>query len=881
MPTDLLAESSPSPRLKVTIPLSSTLTAQREGPTNSKSYGTSPIDLLARQGGPPEKEPVDLFQPIKDATDYTKQNFKAGIEAANTPYKKDTSAGPDLLQRVGNAGERALGGLQAVTAPLGAVTHAAVSKPLERATGVPSDATDLLMAFSPVGIGSAAGAVGRIAKMVPGGAAALNTAGKLIKENPVAKLAQETFSPTTMSKEAGNTEGIVREQRGLAERSTEQAKDKLQADYDYLSALTPTDQLQFINRVETFSKGQALADPRMEKAAENVRSIYHTVRNDLETDPNFDKMGFVQDYFPHMWQDPKKAQTFIQNWAGKMGSSKNTMARSIPTIEDGIKAGLIPKSTNPAETTLQYIGNMYNYKALKGMQETMSSQGLRKYFSRGAQPAGWVELKGPGNRNLLNVKNGIVEQMAYAPEDAARVYNRYYSPGFTGTAGKVTRGLRSIVNGGTQMVLGLSGFHYRLIANEATAAAFSKGLTRAEAGKGKEALEAVVEGTPYVGAARQFAKGKKVEEQYITGKGDLDHKIIDYMTRAGGRMKGIDKTMKVSEAGNYWNAWKTGTMRAALKTDALNLKAGGPIKAIGKLMDTVAYPLFVKTIPRIKNAVNYEAIADWVKFHPAATEEEILKASRDIIDSTDNRFGEMIQDNIFWNKKLKESAQLMMLSTGWALGTGREIVGGAKDLAKTLSEGGELSARAKYIIAAPIAHMLHASVYQYLKTGTLPSQPQDLMYPKTGGISPYDNAPEREAIPSQMKDIIGYEKHPREELAGKLAPVWRTVLEMSKNEDWRGDPIYNRDAPNTPGPIKAYAEYLLGAFSPIGVKGAIQGPEKGSAIGRTERMIFGSRPAGMEKENPEAYKAMMRKKQLNQDITGIRHQQMDEQRHKQ
>lgn len=874
MPTpgwDELQNFSSTP-LRITV----TPADKKPQPEVKPASGAKPLTtwdkLIAANRPPSAPNGEPILQPVKDATDYTKRNFKAGADAVTAPYKPDATAGWEGLKRIGDVGGRIAGAAEAATAPMGAAMHAAVSKPLERMTNLPAEWTDLGLMFTPVGVGGAAGAVGRVSKAIPGAEKALSAAGKAIKENPIAKTIQETFSPTTVSAKAGKTEGIVREQRGLAERSIEQGKAKLDADYEYLSALPPDKQREFISRVETFSQGKPLADPRMEKAAGNLRQIYQTVRNDLATDANFDQMGFVQDYFPHMWTDPKKAQQFIQGWS-KAGSGKATMKRSIPTIEDGIKAGLVPKSTNPAEMTMQYIGNMYNYKALKGMQSSMSTQGLRKFYPRGRQEPGWVELKGPGNRNLISTKQGVIEQIAYAPEDAARVYNRYYSPGFTGSAGKAVSTLRSIVNGGTQMVLGLSGYHYRLIANEATAAAFSKGLSRVEAGKPGEALKAVGEGTPYVGAVRQFKKGKEVEEQYITGKGSLDQEIIDYMTRAGGRMKGIDKTMRTaSGTGGYWGAWKNGTLKAAMKADATNLKAGGPIKAIGKIMDTVAYPLFVKTIPRIKNAVNYEAIADWIKFHPGATDEEILKASRDIVDSTDNRFGELIQDNLFWDRKLKESVQLMLLSTGWALGTGREVVGGTKDLAKALSEGTELSPRARYIIAAPISHMLHASVYQFLKTGTLPSQPQDLVYPKTGGVSPYGGAPEREAIPSQIKDIIGYQKHPGNELYNKLQPVWKTVIEMATNSDWRTDPIYYQDIANAPGPLKAYAEYLLGAFEPISVKGATQSPEKGSEIGRGERLLFGSRPAGMEKENPEAYRDMMKKKEMGREKAGLRHE---------
>lgn len=797
-------------------------------------------------GGKPA-ESDSVFQPVKDFTDYTKSNFKAGVDAQSSPYLT----------------VRALGKLEAATAPLGGAMHAIVSKPLERTTGVPAENSDFALMLTPAGIGTGLGLAGKAAKAIPAIDKAMRTTKASAPVQAISKGVQSIVSPTTMSKEAGQAESIVREQRGLAELKIEQAKNKLEPDYEYLSKLPPDQQRNFINRVETFTKGQKLTDSRMEKAADNLRGIYHTVRNDLETDPNFDKMGFVNDYFPHMWQDPKKAQDFIAGWA-KTGNARNTKSRSIPTIEDGIKAGLVPKSTNPAELTMQYIGNMYNYKALKGIQSNMTDQGIRKFSERGIP--GWVALKGPGNESLYVDKAGRPhKQVAYAPEDAARIYNRYYSPGFTGPAGTLIHGLRKVANNGTQLALGLSAYHYRLLANESTAAALSRGT------------KGLKDSTPYFGAGKQLIKGGDVERQALTGKGQLDQKIIDYISRAGGRVKGIDKSMDMSAQGDYWRAWKNGSAKAAMKADALNLKAGGPLKVIAKTMGTVAQPLFMKTIPRIKNAVNYEAIGDWVKAHPAATDEEILKASRDIVDSTDNRFGEMIMDNNFQSKMLKESAQLMMLSVGWALGTARETVGGAKDLAKFIEGKGELTQRARYVLVAPIAHMMHAATYQFLKTGTTPQDLQDLVYPKTGGTSPYNDMPEREALPGQEKDVIAYQKHPFQELDNKMAPLWRTVYQMANNQDWRGDPIAYQYQKDAPGWLRGYAGEVVDAFAPISVKGALDKPMKGSNIGPVGRFL-GDRPASMGAEDPVAYEKMQENIKKKAEKKGMQHIRTDEKR---
>jgi hypothetical protein len=286
--------------------------------------------------------------------------------------------------------------------------------------------------------------------------------------------------------------------------------------------------------------------------------------------------------------------------------------------------------------------------------------------------------------------------------------------------------------------------------------------------------------------------------------------------------------------------------------------------------------LFQKTIPNIKNAVNYEGIADFVKANPGASEAEIMQAARDIVDSTDNRFGEMIQDNIFWDKKLKQSLQLMLLSTGWDIGTAREVMGGTKDLGRYIGGSGELTPRAKYIIGAPVAHMLNASTYQYLKTGKGPQAPQDLVYPRTGGTTedaagtPYaKKVPERLRLPSQMNDVIGYQEDWQRELENKMAPVWKIVGDVATNADWRGDPISYQYQKNAPSGLIAYAKYVMQSLMPISAAN-VSKPTPGSNIGAVEK-IAGSNAAGMRARDPEGYRAFMKKLEEDREKKGMKH----------
>lgn len=884
----------------------------------------------------PQGEPI--LQPIKDAVDYTKQNFKAGAEAVTAPYKPDATAGWGGLKRIGDVGGRIAGAVEAATAPMGAVAHAAVAKPLERMTKLPAEWTDLALAFTPVTVGGAIGTETKIAKAInPAiGAEKIENAAIRLKNGKVytgdnhadikrslpagtnvgkkseegfqtstgrfvnrkeggyiAKFGKQTkgdvaadglhsedlkgesvftkgvkgiqsiLSPTTMSSKARGTEAIIREQRGWAERNTETARAQVNEFAKQVNGLSPTERRQFLTYVEGRSTGAKLANPELQKAADKLREVFHGVRGQLEGLSEDDKMGFVQDYFPHMWKDSKRGQAFVQDWVSKGGSGKHTKARSLPTIEDGLAKGLEPAEGNLLDHTMQYVGNMQNFIALKKTQAAMSETGLRKFFPQGRQPAGWVELKGPGNRTPHNV--------AYAPEDAARVYNRNYSSGWTGRTGDVYRGLQAVSNGSVQLKLALSGYHAWLVTNESATAAFTRGVDRLRKGDKAGAARAVgMAAVPGAAAVKNAVLGERVMMQALGKEAGLDRDVIDALTSGGARFKGMDKTMRMSSSGNYWDSWKRGTLKADFKNASFPRK-------IAQFMDTTMYPLFVKGIPNIKNAVNYEALSDWMRTHPGASREEINQAARTIIDSTDNRFGEMIQDNIFWDKKFKQSLQVIMLSVGWNVGTIREVVGGSKDLAELISKGSDMSPRAQYIIGLPLIHMLNASVYQYLKTGSAPDQPQDLINPKTGGVSPYGGAPERGNIPDNLKDVIAWQKHPLQEAANKMAPIWPVIGEMATQSDWRGDPISYQYMQNAPGFVKGWAEWLLKSTAPISIEGAVERPLKGSNVSRTDR-VLGEKSSSMEVENPPAYRDWKKAEQIKKEKAGMRHIQTDEER---
>jgi glycosyltransferase involved in cell wall biosynthesis len=146
-----------------------------------------------------------------------------------------------------------------------------------------------------------------------------------------------------------------------------------------------------------------------------------------------------------------------------------------------------------------------------------------------------------------------------------------------------------------------------------------------------------------------------------------------------------------------------------------NAGLAAPLKVIGRLLETMSAPLMEYYVPRAKLGVFYGMAEDWLKLHPTANPTELRAAMQRIWDSVDNRMGEMVYDNLFWDKTTKDIAYMTTRAVGWNLGTVREIFGGMADLVRNgakLMKTGDFKAfqdafteRMAYSTAMPIMTM--------------------------------------------------------------------------------------------------------------------------------------------------------------------------------
>lgn len=610
------------------------------------------------------------------------------------------------------------------------------------------------------------------------------------------------------------------------------------------------------------NKGAVSVRPDLKPVADAVKTAMDKRRAKLEALDSTEKIRFVEDYYTHLWKDPEAAARVFSG-PSKEGSGRFLKERSIPTVAEGIARGLEPVSINPLEVTLQYAQNMDRFIASSEVIDKALKDGNAKHYTPGEQPPGWVEI---------NTRRG--KGPLYAPEDWARVYNNFVDRGIHRNAdwGKIYDGARNTSNAITSLELGLSGFHAATMAQEAMVNAVARGIGEIASGKPVSALKSLVKAP--IAPIADTLRGRKLEQTYLNkSKGTpLMQEITDLLTEAGGRGKGARHApdYQYSQAGSYWDSFKRGSVMAEIKAAGRDIRErplAAPIKLlasqVGRVLQTVAKPLFEYTIPKMKNGAFYENMASWMEANPAADHATQVKAARKIWNSIDNRFGEVVQDNIFWNKTLKQSLQVALRSYSWTFGTIQEIGGGAKDLLRhptSLSpKSKHYSPKAAYIIALPITYATLNAVYQKLKTGKDPESISDVMRGGlSGGTQPgvggRGTVPERTMMPGYMKDVFGWYYHPVQELKNKVATGPRMVVESLTNKDWKDQPIRNPNAPY-PEQVREYFKYVYQSLGPISVKQLLKGNKEGSNISTGETLL-GLRPTPSFLQDPEGYDKM-------------------------
>lgn len=619
----------------------------------------------------------------------------------------------------------------------------------------------------------------------------------------------EKLTPYTVGQEGQTTAATIRENLGILARSNDMTEHALSNAKKVFDKADKESSLDFIHKMET---GEKQSDPSLEKVAHTLRTMLDTKRDEIRALGTGKLENFIENYFPHVWESPNKAMDVIKSVMGRRpfeGSKSFLKKRTIPTTREGIELGLTPISYNPIDSVMLKVREMDRYLMAHRSINALKEQGLIKFVRDGEQaPEGFVKIddRFAEVKYKNDAKETVVAGKYMAQKDAARILNNYLSPGLAGKSYlyDMYRGAGNTLN---QFQLGISAFHLGFTSMDATISKFALGINRLSVGD-------------YAGAIKEFGKApfspitnimqgrELLQAWYGKDMGPLTNTIAEVMASAGGRAK-MDK---------FYATGAKESMQKALKEGKI---LTGAMKVPYYIVEQVARPIMEYIVPRQKMGVFMDLMKMEMERNPNMSHDQMRSVAQRAWDSVDNRMGQVVYDNLFWNRTVKDLGMASVRSLGWNLGTIREIGGGTKDVIGNVQDlihgkATKLSYRTAYVMALPIVTGLYGAIYQYLHTGQGPQELKDYFFPKNGAIDTKGQAA-RVSLPTYMKDIYHYTQNPVQTVLNKFSPVNNAVIEMIANKDFYGTEIRNADDPIMQQVLDE-AKFLGTQFIPFGFR---------------------------------------------------------------
>jgi broad specificity phosphatase PhoE len=650
------------------------------------------------------------------------------------------------------------------------------------------------------------------------------------------------------------TKSIIRKAKGAEEYEIDKQFHASNDLRDYWNKVPTNDQLTFVLGVEAPHLRQNFSPEMKEMAAGYKQRLDRAFEVISKILPN---LNFIEDYFPHFWEKPDEVRNvFGSSKAPLEGGKSFAKQRFYDTIIEGYQKGYKLATTNPEELVRVAEMNAWKFKAAHDIFKDMKEHGLLKFSTDKTLPADWRGV----DDKLFNRMGAYINKDGDAnlaigqymmPPDVAKLMNDYLSLGLRGTPFKgiydVVQKYNNIKN---LFQLGAGMFHFTTTGVEANITGMTVGiqkLTTMKVGNMVSGLADIAKSATIVpNLAETLFKGRRAILDYHAGVMTPDVQSLIYVNARISRQK-------MYTLDSWYNAKKAFG----------RLRADGDFKQVGPLMwntlltvpEAIGKPLMHYWVPALKVGGFLKSLEAETMSRPNMTPEEFQRARERIWDSMDDRMGQVVYDNIFMNKALKDMAFMGVRSFGWTGGTIRAITKGVGEIPlsrQRLFSGKGITQRTAYLMALPMTVGLYGYMYHYMSTGEPPQEMKDYFFPKDGTVNP-DGTDHRVTIPSYMKDILAYKQAPATTVVHKLSPFLNDIAEMYMNKDFYGEQIYNPDDPMYQqglDVLKHQAETMIPfSFKQRPGEDKSLGEQFGTKPGLTQK--FGIMPAPKEQERTD------------------------------
>lgn len=620
------------------------------------------------------------------------------------------------------------------------------------------------------------------------------------------------FAPGARGPRAAATHGELRYTAAELARRMDRAHAALEEAGTVLMRLPEAVRWDFVDRIE---HGTPQANLHLQAIANILRAMLDDARTQVQQLGTGKLESFYENYFPHIWKDPKRAAGVFGGILARRpfeGRKSFLKQRSIITIADGLAAHLEPISDNPLDLVLAKLGEMNKYIMARNALEVEKAAGRMK-FGRGLnKPKGvsgdWrviddaiATVYGPRTPQGAATIRGRY----WAPEESALLFNNYLSPGLRAKSG-LFRAYMGAGNVLLQFQLGWSAFHATFVSLEAMTSRFALGIYQANHGAVGQGLRSMAVGLTPVPVVQNLRMGAKIQRAWDRPgtQAPLIEQMANAVVQAGGRAR-MDSSLRTNMTVRMMDAFRQGNI------------IGGLLRVPFAATEQVARPVMEFLVPRMKlGAFAKMAEFEIQRLGPGAKPEQVRAALGKAWDSIDNRFGQLVYDNLAWNRIAKDLAQASVRTVGWNVGDISELGGGVIDAGKGLLDAPkkgrfEITHPLSYLMAIPVVVGLYGGIVNFLMTGELPKELLDFYYPRDGEGGRMSMASYVKEVVSLFHDPIGWGK-------AKLHPLLTLMADMLTNRDYFNKPIANADDPLVERAAEL-AAYPIRVAEPISIQG--------------------------------------------------------------
>lgn len=705
--------------------------------------------------------------------------------------------------------------------------------------------------------------------------ALLDRSSKLRASDPIAVLGHTLDGHSIGERDI--TTGALREGMGAANRSKEMRTKALQSYRDEWRSRPISDTIRFLDAVENGDL-QSITDPRDRDMAAKFRDLLDSKRDKIRDlgreimrtrvaeydrqianakSPEQAKMWqyerkyiqqhldagetsllnkFNENYFPHMWRYGIKDMAANLMQGRRPFAPRNFLKqRTYSTFTEGIADGMEPVTYNPVDMVLLKLHEMDRFATAHSTFNMLKDRGLAHIFSPDQVPDGWTKV----NDTLFNAGENAAW---YMPKDAAEPFNRHLSPGLRGNIAYDTIAhYNNLIN---QFNLGMSAFHGVETGVNAVASRAGLGLVKlsrfAEFPANLKGLKDVA--LSPLAPIMAPIEGRKVAAQYMDPSRYAKYEATaNAVETANGRIHmPSEYTNQATEA--FRNAWKEAAFAQSkgMPGRALSKAALGTFRALGALMEQTGKPIMEWQVPSTKLGVFHWMAQDILERLPAdASKEMIQKEFGYAWDRVDDRFGQVVYDNLFWNRMAKDLSHLAIRSVGWNYGDVRELGGAVWDLRdkaslKAAVTGKGISQKQGYVLGLLGVTAMMGYTLNHIYGQKIDDPITDLLYPKNGKMNS-DGSAQRIYLKTYIHDAYQFSHAPGETGFNKTAPIWHQIGDMYKNADYYGTQIHpihatTGDALTDPSTYTSTGKYLIDQAAPFSARNFQQRRAQGEDI---------------------------------------------------